>query len=95
MTFEHTDGLNYINVELNRVDDVLKWFNKGQKNLEINLLEGIGIGAVMPKTNSTFLEGERYDQFHFAGYGLNLKLGLNVTFFRYLFIQGEIKGRIY
>ena len=92
LLFEHTDGLNYINIELTRVDDVLKWFNKGQKNLEINLLEGIGIGALMPKTNATFLEGETHDEFHLAGYGLNLKLGLNLTFFRYFFIQGEIKG---
>jgi hypothetical protein len=92
LTFEHTDGLNYINVEIERFDDILKWFHKGNKNLEINLLEGFGVGALLPKTRSYFLGGELYDDFHLSGFGLNLKVGLNVTFFKYFFIQSEFKG---
>lgn len=92
LVFEHTDGLNYINLELNRVDDILKWFNVSKKNLEINLMEGVGFGVLLPKTKTIFLEGKWHDDFHLAGYGLNLKIGLNVTFFRYFFIQSEFKG---
>ena len=92
LMFEHTDGLNYINIELTRFDNILVWFHKGQKNLEINLLEGVGIGALLPKTKMIFMEGKWYDDFHLSGFGLNLKVGLNITFFKYFFIQGELKG---
>jgi hypothetical protein len=34
-----------------------------------------------PKTNSTLLGKERYDDFHVSGYGTSLKAGLNLTFF--------------
>ncbi len=92
LTFEHTDGLNYLNVEVSRVDDILKLFNRGMKNLEINLTEGVGVGALMPKSNVKLMDNERHDEFHFAGYGLDVKVGLNITFFKYFFIQGELKG---
>lgn len=92
LTFEHTDGLNYINVEIERVDDILKMTKRGKKNLEINTIVGVGVGAVLPKTNAKLMNNERHDDFHLAGYGLNTKIGLNVTFFRYFFVQGELKG---
>ncbi len=92
LTFEHTDGLNYINVELSRVDDLLKVFNKGMKNLEINITEGVGAGILLPKTNVKLMGNDRHDDFNLAGYGLDVKIGLNVTFFKYFFVQGELKG---
>lgn len=92
LTYEHTDGLNYINVELTRVDDLLKLFHRGMKNLEINVMEGVGVGALLPKTNAKLFGHERHDDFHLAGYGLDVKLGLNITFFKYFFFQGELKG---
>lgn len=92
LTFEHTDGLNYINVEISRVDDILKMLGKGMENLEINLTEGIGVGAMLPKTNAKLMSNARYDDFNLAGYGLDAKIGLNITFYKYFFIQGELKG---
>ena len=92
LTFEHTDGLNYINVEISRVDDILKLINKGMKNLEVNITEGVGAGMLLPKTNAKLMSNERHDDFNVAGYGLNVKVGLNVTFFKYFFVQGELKG---
>ena len=38
LTFEHTDGLNYIHVEITRVDDISKWFNlPNTDKFQINL----------------------------------------------------------
>jgi hypothetical protein len=34
----------------------------------------------------------RHDDFHVAGYGVSAKVGLNFTFFKYFFIQTELKG---
>jgi len=93
LKFEHTDGLNYINSEFSRVDDVGKYlFNWNSDKFQINITEGIGAGVLFPKTNTTWLGQERYDEFHISGYGLSVKGGLNFTFFKHFFIQNEIKG---
>jgi hypothetical protein len=93
LTFEHTDGLNYVNSELSRVDDISKFFKIGNTDtIQLNLTEGIGAGLLYPKTNSKIIGKERYDEFHVSGFGLSAKVGLNITFFKYFFLQTEIKG---
>jgi len=92
ITFEHTDGLNYINVELKRFDDVSHWFGLNLENLQINLTEGVGAGVIIPKTNTTLLGSERHDDFHLSGYGVSLVGGVNITFFKHFFIQADLKG---
>lgn len=94
LTFEHTDGLNYVNVELSRMDDIgkvvgLTW--NGDK-IQFNTVAGIGAGVLYPKTNSKLMGMDRHDAFHIAGYGLSAKAGLNITFFKHFFVQGELKG---
>ena len=93
LIYEHTDGLNYINTEVSRFDDISKWF--GLPNIDkvqINLTEGLGAGVLYPKTNTTLLGKERHDDFHISGYGVSAKAGINVTFFKHFYIQGELKG---
>lgn len=93
LMFEHTDGLNYLNFEVNRVDDISKLFGIWDTDkVQINLTEGVGFGIIYPKTNTTLLGKERYDEFHLAGLGTSVKAGLNVTFFKHFFIQTELKG---
>lgn len=92
LKFEHTDGLNYINTELCRVDDISKWFGiRHTDKFQINLTEGAGGGILLPKTNATLLGKERHDDFHVSGYGVAAKVGLNLTFFKYFFVQAELK----
>nr|WP_291115717.1 hypothetical protein [Flavobacterium sp. UBA6135] len=93
LKFEHTDGLNYVNTEISRVDDISSWFKlPNTDKVQINITEGIGAGLLYPKTNTTLLGKERYDEFHVSGYGLSAKAGLNVTFFKHFFLQMELKG---
>ena len=93
LLFEHTDGLNYINTEISRVDDISGLIGlPNTDKYQINLTEGIGGGFLYPKTNTTLLGKDRYDEFHISGYGLSAKVGLNFTFFKYFFIQTELKG---
>lgn len=87
LLFEHTDGLNYLNVEFRRFDNMFD-FHK----VKINLTEGFGAGALLPKTNATLLNNERNDDFHLAGFGLGAVVGVNITFFDVVFIQSELKG---
>ena len=86
LQFEHTDGLNFLNFELRRFDEIYRIHS-----LIINLTEGVGAGILFPRTNTTLLNNPRYDEFHLAGYGLSAVIGLNVKFYKYFFVQSEFK----
>lgn len=90
--FEHSDGLNYINVEASYVKDILSWIGNPKDKLQIYLTGGVGGGLLLPRTNSTLMGKPRHDEFNVAGYGMALKAGVNITFFKYFFIQSELKG---
>ena len=93
LKFEHTNGLNYIYTEFARCDDISSLFNlPNTDKFQINLSEGIAGGVLYPKTNTTLLEKDRYDEFHLAGYGVSLHAGLNFTFFKHFFIQTDLRG---
>jgi hypothetical protein len=93
LTFEHTDGLNYVNTEINRFDDISHLLRlPNTDKFQINLTEGIGGGFLFPRTNAKVFNKVRYDEFNVAGYGISAKAGLNFTFYKYFFIQTEIKG---
>lgn len=95
LIFEHTDGLNYIVLELNRHDDLLRQFMAPRKrNLEINLTEGLGFGGLYPRTNTTLLSQNRQDAFHLAGYGVSAKIGLEFVFFKHFFLMTNLKAGI-
>lgn len=94
LQFEHTDGLNYLNFEITRNDDVLSnlKIKSNSDKIKLDFLIGFGIGAMMPRSNVTLMNNERNDEFHFAGYGFASKTGLNLTLFKYLFFRSELKG---
>lgn len=92
LKFEHTDGLNYIHVSLNRFDDISSSFGIKSKNFVVNLTEGIGAGFLLPKTNTTLLSKERHDDFHVSGYGVSAQMGFNFVIYKYFFIQTDVRG---
>lgn len=92
LTFEHTDGLNYVNAEINRVDDISKYvYLTNTDRVQLNTTVGLGVGVLYPKTNARILGKERHDGFHVSGFGVSAKAGLNLTFFKHYFIQYEAK----
>ncbi len=93
LQFEHTNGLNYVYTEFARVDDISTLFNiQNTDKFQVNITEGVGAGILYPKTNTTLLQKDRYDEFHLAGYGISINAGLNFTFFKHFFIQTDLKG---
>ncbi len=93
LTFEHTDGLNYVNTEFSRVDDISKLVGITNTDIfQISMTEGVGGGFLYPKTNAMLMLKERHDDFNVAGYGVSAKAGINFTFFKHYFIQTELKG---
>ncbi len=86
LIFEHTDGLNYENIDVRHHFKLLDFHS-----FRLNLQEGVGAGIMFPKTNSTLLGNERYDEFHIAGYGINAILALNFIHKSGIFLQSEAK----
>lgn len=92
LTFEHTDGLNYGNIEINRFENLVQFNRFSKLNIDINFLGGLGAGLLVPKSNVQLFGENRNDTFHLAGWGMSAKIGLNVTFWNYFFLQTELKG---
>lgn len=86
LQFEHTDGLNYINTE---IEYYKTFYQKGI--LKVNGLIGGGAGVLMPKSNVTLMGNERHDAFHIAGFGINAKGGLDVNLWNLFFLRSEVK----
>lgn len=92
VTFEHTDGLNFINAEINRVDDISRFVQiRDTDKIQLNTTVGLGGGVLYPKTNAQMFGRQRYDDFKVSGFGFSAKAGLNLTFFKHYFIQYEAK----
>lgn len=91
LQLEHTDGLNYVNIELKRFDEIGHFIGMNHKNFQLNITEGIGAGVLYPKTDVTLFGRERYDNHHLSGWGVSAGVGLNLTFFKHFFIQSDVK----
>ena len=93
LKFEHTNGLNYVYTEVARYDDISSLFHLPNiDKFQVNITEGVGGGILYPKTNTTLLEKDGYDEFHLAGYGVSINAGLNLTFYKHFFLQLDLKG---
>ncbi len=92
LRLEHTDGLNYINMQLYRFDDISRFFGLDSESFQINITEGFGAGILYPKTDTTLLGQERHDDYHISGFGFSAGFGLNITFLKHFFIQADLKG---
>ena len=86
LTFEHTDGLNYINLGLEKYKNVLS-----KKDFNLFWAYGGGIGALMPKSNVKLFGNERSDRYHLAGFGLDARTSINAVFWNHWMARVEGK----
>lgn len=91
LQLEHTDGLNYVNIELKRFDEIGHLIGMNNKNFQLAITEGFGAGILFPRTNATLFNQDRWDEFHVSGWGVSAGAGLNLTFFKHFFIQSDLK----
>lgn len=87
LTFEHTDGLNYINFGLEKYKNI---YNR--EKFDIVWSYGAGLGAMFPKSNVKLFGNERSDRFHVAGFGLDARTSVNFVFWKHLVARIEAKG---
>lgn len=87
LTFEHTNGLNYVFAEINRHDPLIE-----RGKITVNSLLGISPALLRPRTDVYFLGQHGPNIFHNAGYGINAKAGLDIRFFHHLSLVTEVKA---
>lgn len=88
LSYEHTDGFNYANVELERHDDI--WVAPSQKT-SLTLESGLGTGLFIPRSDVRLFGMGRNHNFNVAGYGFSAKLGLKFFITKGWFIQNTTK----
>ena len=86
LTYEHTDGLNYLLAEIEFYQGIY-----ASSFLDINAYGGIGAGALMPKSNVKLMGYPRNDAYHLAGFGTNIKCGAEVLMGNHFYLRGEAK----
>lgn len=86
LTFEHTDGLNYVNIGAQKYVHVIN-----KKDLDIFWSYGAGIGALVPKSNIKLMGNERSDRFHLAGFGTDVRTAVSIGILRHIVLQAEGK----
>jgi hypothetical protein len=79
LTFEHTDGLNYINLGVEKYKNLY-----AKENLEILWSYGGGLGLMFPKSNVKIFGNERSDRFHVAGFGADVRTNINFVLWKRL-----------
>jgi hypothetical protein len=89
LQLEHTDGLNYQPLEIDYNTNVLNLFNE---KLIFDMVGGIGIGTLIPRSDVTLMGGKRHDEFHLAGYGISARIGFRVYIMKYFFFMIDAKG---
>ncbi len=93
LTFEHTDGLNYISLGVEQ-NGTIAMSKSGNRNIEWIL--GTNAGVLVPKTNVRFLDYDRTDRFHLSGVGIAAKAGLQYMWLKHILLRTEFTaGYIY
>ncbi len=86
LQYEHTDGLNYINLGLEKYKSLYT-----KKNFDIVWAYGGGMGVLFPKSNVTLMQFPRSDRFHVAGFGLDARTNINFVFWNHW--MARVEGR--
>jgi len=87
LTFEHTEGLNYINLGLEKAWNIFK-----HQHFDLFISGGSAMGLLIPKTNARLLNGKGRDEFHLSGLGLDLNAKLKFVIKNRIVITPQIKG---
>lgn len=88
LTFEHTDGLNLITLDVEHKTPV---YRHHSQRFGVEWLLGAGGVWLLPRTDVRVFGKGLNNNFHIAGYSLTGKTGLKFYFFKRLFLLAETK----
>jgi hypothetical protein len=86
LSFEHTDGLNYINADARKMWQLWRY-----KKISVDANAGAGLGVLLPKTNAVVLGNARHDDYHLSGFGLHTAAALRLLLFNKIVVATEAK----
>lgn len=86
LLFEHSDGLNYLNLELKYEHELYK---KGM--FAASAFGGGGPAMIITRTDVRLLDYENRNVFHVTGYGAGATGGLKFLFWNRIFVRPELK----
>jgi hypothetical protein len=88
--YENTDGLNYINLRVERSDML---FNVGRNEwFAVSTNASAGIGAILSYNDFTFAGQTNTRTISLSGYGISGYAGLRLEFFRHVYVQPQFGG---
>jgi len=89
LTFEHTNGFNFISLDLEYQQPIVRIL-KG--NIAFLLNSGIGGVWMLTKTDVRVMGDGMDNKFHISGYAMAFKIGPRTEFLNHFFIAAELKG---
>ncbi|MBK9536978.1 MAG: hypothetical protein IPO10_17735 [Flavobacteriales bacterium] len=89
LTYEHSDGLNLLSVDLDHYD--LLWMSKNERYY-LRAYEGLHVGPVIPRTDVRLFGEGINNRFNIAGYGVGAQVGLHLTFLKHFFLRNTLKA---
>lgn len=89
LRYEHTNGLNYINIGLDYYHSL--W--KSTKNqMQLAFVPGIDVAMLYPRSDVDLFNIEGSNVFHVAGWGASLRAGLRFNLTKNLYLLWNNKG---
>jgi hypothetical protein len=88
LTFEHTDGFNYANIEIERYDDI--WVAPSRET-SLTLETGLGGGMMVPRSDVRLFTQGRNNHWNISGYGFSVKAGLKFYITKFFYLQNTTK----
>lgn len=89
LDYEHTDGFNYASIDVERYDRL--WQHKKNDKLGVTFMSGVGIGTIVPRTDSHLFGSGRNHYWNIAGWGTNAKIGLQINFLKWFYLESDLK----
>jgi len=87
--FEHTDGANFLMLNMMKRQRLLVSNNKKHW---VSAIVKVGAGIVIPKTYVKLFGQEMDNRFHIAGYCTGIEAGFRYDAFKYVFLEYTGKG---
>lgn len=88
VNLEHTDGYNYASIEIEQYKSL---FQSKKSRFAIDWIRGVGIGALVPRSDVHVFGVGKNNYWNLAGGGASLKTGLKFNFSKLLFFETTIK----
>ena len=90
MTLEHTDGFNYLSVELDK-----HWrLWTGCTKHSCDWFAGVGAGLMIPRSDVTVLGVKAANEFHIAGEAMAFQTGFKAKFFNHFSVHTTLKAGV-